>query len=77
MVLLLGVTALAIRWGSVDLSTRWFFDLITGQAAASTEAAILREIRLPRVLLAILAPCGMIGFVGFLRRLRLLGACGS
>lgn len=59
VVLLLGVTALAIRWGAVDLSTRQFLDLITGQAAASTEAAILWEIRLPRVLLALLAGVGL------------------
>lgn len=59
LVLLAGVSALAIRWGAVDLSTRQFWDLITGHGAASTEGAILWEIRMPRVLLAMGAGVGL------------------
>ncbi|MNX18733.1 Hemin transport system permease protein HmuU [compost metagenome] len=57
--LLVVVAFLAIRWGAVDLSTRQFIDLIMGHAEASTEAAILWEIRFPRVLLALVAGIGL------------------
>lgn len=57
--LLAAVAFLAIRWGAVDLSTRQFIDLIMGHAEASTEAAILWEIRIPRVLLALVAGVGL------------------
>lgn len=53
------VAFLAIRWGAVDLPTRQFIDLIMGHAGASTEAAILWEIRFPRVLLALVAGVGL------------------
>ncbi|MNK51649.1 Hemin transport system permease protein HmuU [compost metagenome] len=57
--LLVVVAFLAIRWGAVDLPTRQFIDLIMGHGAASTEAAILWEIRFPRVLLALVAGIGL------------------
>jgi iron complex transport system permease protein len=57
--LLLVVAVMAVRWGAVDLSTTQFIDLIMGRAADSTEAAILWEIRLPRVLLALVAGIGL------------------
>ena len=57
--LLVGIAFLAIRWGAVDLSTKQFIDLIMGRAVDSTEAAILWEIRLPRVLLALVAGIGL------------------
>lgn len=53
------VTVFAIRAGAVDLTTRQFIDVIMGRAADSTEAAILLEIRLPRVLLALVAGVGL------------------
>jgi iron complex transport system permease protein len=58
-ILLVSMTLLAIRWGAVDLPTRMFIDTIMGRASASTEAAILWEIRLPRVLLALVAGFGL------------------
>lgn len=57
--LLVTTSFLALRWGAVDLTTRQFIDLIMGSGAASTEAMILWEIRLPRVLLALLAGIGL------------------
>ncbi len=57
--LLLAVAVMAVRWGAVDLSTKQFIDLIMGRAADSTEAAILWEIRFPRVLLALVAGIGL------------------
>jgi len=57
--LLVAVAFMAIRWGAVDLSTRQFIDLIMGHGEASTEAAILWEIRFPRVLLALVAGIGL------------------
>ncbi len=57
--MLVGMTLLAIRMGAVDLSTTQFIDIIMGRGAASTEAAILWEIRLPRVLLALVAGVGL------------------
>jgi iron complex transport system permease protein len=59
MGLLAVVSFLAVRWGAVDLSTTQFIDLIMGRATDSTEAAILWEIRLPRVLLALVAGFGL------------------
>lgn len=60
LALLLAVVALlAIRWGAVDLTTGQFIDVIMGRATSSTEAAILWEIRLPRVLLAVVAGMGL------------------
>ncbi len=59
VLLLAAVAFMAVRWGAVDLSTAKFIDLIMGRAADSTEAAILWEIRLPRVLLALVAGIGL------------------
>lgn len=59
LILLMAVAFMAIRWGAVDLTTTQFWDLITAREATSTEAAILWEIRFPRVILALVAGIGL------------------
>jgi iron complex transport system permease protein len=59
LVLLCIAAALGVRWGAVDVSTISWIDFITLQAKDTTAGAILYDVRLPRVLLAIAAGFGL------------------
>lgn len=57
--MLLAAAALGLRWGAVDLPTIGWIDLITLRGRETSWGTILYDVRLPRVLLAVVAGVGL------------------
>ncbi len=57
--LLFAVCLLSLRYGSADMSWKTFFQALADSGMASAESLILRYVRLPRMLGALLAGAGL------------------
>ncbi|HEY9856654.1 MAG TPA: iron ABC transporter permease, partial [Stenomitos sp.] len=59
LAILLGMAALGVRWGAVDVPTLGWIDFITMRGRETSWGTILYDVRLPRVLLAMVAGLGL------------------